>query len=228
MGATLAASGRWSSMLSLQQLLILAIAAMAVLALSRVARVQYGRTPHLEGRGRRILTIGLLYVPPLLLALTQPSPSGQLRVAWIPTFTGILLSIWILMGVAALVARFVAPHRYRPLLMLALAGIAPDPYEVPFDPPMTAKLAQDVALVDSANSAFPRGREFPTQIDRTGFRRDWDALEDATRTLEGAIADDFRLGLAVASGARATATDARSRLDTLRRLTIDQGRAWAS
>lgn len=215
-------------MLSLQQLLILAVAVMATLALSRVARVRYGRTPHLEGRGRRILTIGLLYLPPLLLVLMLPAPSGQLRVGWIPPYTTILIAIWILMGVVALIARFVAPVRYRPLLILALAGIEPDPYDIPFDPPMTARLAENVALVERANAEFPRGHAFPTQIDRIGFRRDWDALEAATRTLEGTIADDFRLGLAVASGARAMAADARSRLDTLRRLATDSGQAWAS
>jgi hypothetical protein len=215
-------------MLSLQQLLILAVAAMATLALSRVARVQYGRTPHLQGRGRRIFTIGLLYVPPLLLVLMQAAPSGQLRIGWISPYTMILVAIWILMGVTALIVRFVAPVRYRPLLILALAGIEPDPYDVPFDPPMTARLAKNVALVERTNAAFPRGVQFPRQVDRSGFREDWDALEGATRTLEGTIADDFRLGLAVASGARATAADARSRLDTLRRLATDKGQAWAS
>jgi hypothetical protein len=215
-------------MLSLQQLLILAVAAMATLALSRVARVQHGRTPHLEGRGRRLFTIGLLFVPPLLFVLIQPGPSGQLRIGWIAPYTMILVAIWILMGVAALIVRFVAPVRSRPLLILALAGIEPDPYDVPFDPPMTARLAENVALVERTNAAFPRGVQFPRQVDRSGFREDWDALEGATRTLEGTIADDFRLGLAVASAARATAADARSRLDTLRRLATDKGQAWAS
>jgi hypothetical protein len=74
---------------------------------------------------------------------------------------------------------------------------------------------------------FPRGAAFPAQIARAGFRDDWDVLDGATRTLEGRIAADHRLGLAVGSGATATARDARSRLDTLRRLAGDQGQAWA-
>jgi hypothetical protein len=53
-------------------------------------------------------------------------------------------------------------------------------------------------------------------------------LDGATRSLEGRIADDHRLGLAVARATTATASDARSRLDTLRRLAVDQGQAWAA
>jgi hypothetical protein len=49
----------------------------------------------------------------------------------------------------------------------------------------------------------------------------------STATLEGQIAEDEELGLAVASGATATAEDARGRLNTLRQLTTDEGRAWA-
>ena len=44
----------------------------------------------------------------------------------------------------------------------------------------------------------------------------------------GRILDDRGLGLAVASGATAIATDARSRLDTLRRLALDNGQVWAA
>ena len=44
--------------------------------------------------------------------------------------------------------------------------------------------------------------------------------------LEGRIADEHRIGLAVASSA--AAEDARSRLDTLRRLYVDRGQAWAT
>ena len=44
--------------------------------------------------------------------------------------------------------------------------------------------AKRVGICDEANSAFPRGSAFPAQVDRVGFRADWDALDDATRTLE--------------------------------------------
>lgn len=217
--------------MSFQQLLIVAVGAMALLALSRVARVHYGRPPHLQFRGSRLVVIGLLFVPPTVLqALTQPA-SGSPRVGWVewlPQYAGLLIAVAIAMGIIALIVRFVAPVRTRPLLLLALVGSEADPYEVPFDPPVTATLAKSVALVDRANDVFPRGVDFPSQIDRTGFRGYWDALDDATRTLEQGIADEHRLGIAVASGARATAADARSRLDTLRRLATDQGQAWAS
>jgi hypothetical protein len=216
--------------MSLQQLLILAISSMAILAVSRVVRVHFGRTAHLEGRGRRLFVIGLLFVPPIVLeALIQPvAGTGQLRgIGWVPLYTALLVGVAILMGLVALVVRFVGPVRARPVVLLALVGREADPYDVPFDPPMTASLAESVALVDSTNAAFPRGVDFPTQIDRTGFREDWDALEGATRTLEGRIASDFRLGLAVASGAMATAADARSRLDTLQRFAVDKGQVWA-
>ena len=75
---------------------------------------------------------------------------------------------------------------------------------------------------------FPRGHDFPLQIERSGFRFAWDALDAATGKLEARIADDHRIGLAVASSAVATAVDARSRLDTLRRLAGDGGPAWAT
>jgi hypothetical protein len=89
-------------------------------------------------------------------------------------------------------------------------------------------LVESVALVGRANVAFPRGPEFAAQIDRVGFRVDWDALDAATATLEVQIADDRRSGVGVASSATAMAQDARSRLDTLRRLAGDHGQVWAS
>ena len=93
---------------------------------------------------------------------------------------------------------------------------------------MTAELAESVRIVDRANAAFPRGAAFPTQVSRAGFRDDWDHLDGATRSLEDQIAVDRKLGLAVSSGATRVADDARSRLDTLRRLAGDQGQAWAA
>ncbi|HET9457482.1 MAG TPA: hypothetical protein VFO78_09085 [Candidatus Limnocylindrales bacterium] len=217
--------------MSFQQLLIVAIGAMALLALSRVARVHYGRSPHLQFRGSRLVVIGLLFVPPIVLQALTQSASGAPRVGWVewlPQYAGLLIGVAIAMGIIALGVRFLAPVRTRPLLLLALVGSEADPYEVPFDPPVTATLARSVALVERANDVFPRGVEFPKQIDRAGFRGYWDALEDATRALEQGITHDHRLGIAVASGARATAADARSRLDTLQRLSTEQGRAWAS
>jgi hypothetical protein len=112
-------------------------------------------------------------------------------------------------------------------LLLALVGSEGDLDDAPFNPPTTAKLAEILALVDRANAIFPRGPEFPVQINREGFRFAWDALDSATGTLEGQIADDYRLGLGVARAAEATAEDARSRLDSLRRFAVVNGQAWA-
>ena len=86
---------------------------------------------------------------------------------------------------------------------------------IPSDPPITAQLAQCVDGVEGANAAFPRGRGFPAQVDRAGFRADWDALDDATRTLERSIASERLLAIGVAAKAESTASDARNRLDTL-------------
>jgi hypothetical protein len=213
--------------MSLLQLVILAIAAMFGLASLRLARAHLGRAPHPE---RKLLfLLALLFVPPIAIgALTQPATDQFRGVAWVPLYGLILVALTIVMWVAALVAGFVAPGRSRSLLRLALVGGGGDPEDVPFDPPMTAKLAESAARVDRANGVFPRGPDFPAQINRAGFRAAWDALDEATDTLEGRILDDRGLGLAVASGATAIATDARSRLDTLRRLALDHGQAWAS
>jgi len=113
-------------------------------------------------------------------------------------------------------------------MLLALVGREADLDDLPFDPPVTARLAESVALVNRANLVFPRGPEFPAQIERSGFRASWDSLDAATTTLEDRIAEDRRLGLGVASDVMATAKDARSRLDTLRRLAVEHGQAWAA
>jgi hypothetical protein len=218
--------------MSLQQLVILgAFGMLLLLAVSRVVRVHRGLTPHPEGTARFVFILAFLFGPPIALELVSnpTAASGQVHgVESVLLYIVAVGAFSILMGFAALVVRLVAPGQSRPLLLLALVGSERDPYEVAFDPPVTAKLAESLALVDRANAAFPRGREFPAQIDRAGFRDAWDALDAATGTLEGRIVDDHRLGVAVASAATATAKDARSRLDTLRNLAIDHGQAWAT
>jgi hypothetical protein len=214
-----------------QLLIVLAVAVMAGLATLRLVRVHLGRTPLPEGRGRRVFLLAFALMPPIVLgALTQPAAAGgQLSgLSSLPIYVVILATLMILMRIVALIVGLVAHGRSAPLLRLALTGSEGDPVGVRSDPPVTAKLAEDIVVVDKANAVFPRGREFPAQIDRAGFRADWGALDSATRTLEGRIADDHRLGRGVASVATATAMDARGRLDTLRRLAVDQGQAWAA
>ena len=212
--------------MSVLQLLMLAIAAMTGLASVRLVRVHLGRTPHPE---RMVLfLLVLILVPPILLGVLIQPGEDQLRgVKWVPLYGVMLAGLAIVMGIAAFIIRRVVRGRSRSLLILALVGSEADPNDVPIDPPLTAKLAEGVALVDKTNAVFPRGPDFPTQIDRPGFRVAWDALDAATASLEDRIASDQRLGMAVASSATATAEDARARLDTLRGLVVDKGRAWA-
>jgi hypothetical protein len=216
--------------MSFQNLLLLAVAGMVVLAATRLVRVHLRRTPLPEGRGRFLFLLAFVVVPPIALGLLVPpaaASSGLGGVASVPPYAVLLAGLAILMGLLALVARVVAPARSQPFLQLALVGSRRDPYDVPLDPPMTARLAESVALVDRTNAVFPRGRAFAAEIDRAGFRGGWDALDAATSTLEGQIDEDRRLGLGAASSATATAQDARSRLDTLRRFAAGGGQAWA-
>ena len=219
--------------MSLQQLVILTAATTLIaLAISRVLRVRAGRSPHPDGRARLPFLLAFLFLPPVVVEVVvlRPTTSAtQLHIIEsVLLYVGALVVFMIPMGVAALIAREIAPGRWRPMLLLALAGSEPDPNDVVIDPALTPELASEVVLVDTANAAFPRGPGFATQIDRAGFRVDWDALDAATGTLEGQIADDHRLGVAVGSKATTTAQDARSRLDTLRRLAVDGGQVWAS
>ena len=214
----------------IQQLIILGIVSMAALAVLRVVRVNRGLTP-LPERGRRLFLLGFLVVPPVALGvLTQPPPPANnlWGVGALPLYFVIVAALATVMWVASKIVGQVAHGRSGRLLQVALAGHEADPYAARVDPPVTAKLAESVVVVDRANAAFPRGPGFPSQVARAGFRDDWEELDGATRTLEGHIEDDHRLGLSVASAATATATDARSRLDTLRRLAVDDGQAWAA
>lgn len=225
------AAPRERSLSMLLQLLVLAVAAMVALAVLRLARVSLGRTPLPEGRSRRLFQIAFLVVPPMALgALTQPVPGSALfqGILWVPLYGVILLGLALLMGIAAVIAQLVAPVRPRRHLLVALIGSEGDPDDLPFDPPVTTQLAESMALVDRTNAVFPRGREFATQVDRPDFRAAWDALDAATGTLEGRMAEDRRLGLGVASAATSLATDARGRLDTLRSIARSRGLASAA
>lgn len=199
------------------QLLILAIVAMAGLAALRLLRVlRFGRTPLPEGPGRSLFLLGFVLVPPLVL--------GGLGA--VPVYVGVLAAIVILMWIAAVVIDRLTASRTGQVVRLALVGSEGDPMDSGLTP-VTARLSESIGLVTKANARFPRGIEFPRQITRSGFRDDWDALDGATRTLEGHIADDHRLGLGVSATATTLAEDARSRLDSLRRFAGDHGQDWA-
>ena len=211
-------------------LLLLAVAAMIGVAILRLVRVRIGRTPLPEGKARWLFIAAFVAVPPIVLkALLDPVVNGPAlgAITWIPLYGAFLALLLVAMTIGAMVVERMVHGRSRRPLMLALVGSEGDPEDVPFDPPLTAKLAASMALVDRCNAAFPRGRTFPAQVDRADFHEAWDALDDATRTLEGGIAADRRLGLGIATAALATELDARGRLDTLVRL-ADDGRAPAA
>ena len=210
-------------------LFVLAVIAMIGLAILRLVRARMGRTPLPEGKARTGFLLAFLIVPPVALkALLQPISGGPAlgAIAWVPLYGLLLALLLVFMTIAAMIVERVVHSRWRRPLMLALVGSEGDPEDVPFDPPLTSRLTECMALVDRRNAVFPRGLAFPGQVDRADFREAWDALDDATRTLEGGIAADRRLGLGIATAASATALDARGRLDTLLRLAND-GRAAA-
>jgi hypothetical protein len=211
-------------------LFLLAVVAMVGLATLRLVRVSMGHTPLPEGRSKAAFLIAFLVVPPIALkAVLMPTPSGTPVgwFLWIPLYAVILALLVLLMTIAAMFVERLVGGRPRRPLMLALVGSEGDPEDVPYDPPVTARLAECMALVDQTNAAFPRGLAFPGQINRVDFREAWGALDGATRTLEGSMADDRRLGLAIATAATATALDARGRLDTLLGLANDRLAATA-
>jgi hypothetical protein len=212
------------------QLTVLAVVAMVGLVTLRVVRIRLGRTPLPEGRGRRLFLLAFVVVPPLAFAyLTLPGAGGPLRgIGALPVYVLVIATLAVIMSATAMIVGQLTHGRSGRLVRLALVGHAGDPHNMPTDPPMTANLAESMAIVVTANGAFPRGPQFAGQVDRAGFRDDWEALDGATRTLEGRIADDRGLGLGVAETANATAWDARTRLETLRQLAIDHGQAWAA
>jgi hypothetical protein len=219
-----------SFQMPLQQLFTLAVAAMVGLAILRVARVHLGRTPLPEGRGRRLFQLGFLIAPPIALGALVQSTTGwspAYEAMFVPFYGLILGGLAILMGLLAVAVRRVAPARSRRVLLLALIGSEGEHDDIALDPPVTMKLAESMAVVDRTNAVFPRGPEFPAQVDRADFDSAWEALDVATTTLERRIADDLRLGLGVACAATTTAADARGRLDTLRSISLSRGLAAA-
>lgn len=212
------------------QLFILALVAMACLAAIRVVRVRSGRTPLPDGLRWLVCMAGFGLGPPLLVgAVARPTDAGWfLGITFLPIYVAMFLALGILMSGAAAIVGEVAHGRVARLVRLALAGTEVDPDHRRADVPLTKPLAESVAGVDLANGVFPRGPEFPKQVDLPGFRGRWDDLHGATVSLEERIADDTRLGLGVANVANATADDARSRLNMLRRIAGDHGQAWAT
>jgi hypothetical protein len=209
--------------MSLMPLIVLAVVAMICLVALRLARVHLGRSPLPDGHGRRLFLLGFVVVPPMVFGALVPSDS----IPVLAIYVAILASLVSVMWVVAQIAAHALPGPRGQLVRLALTGRQVQPEDEPFDPPITAPLAATVASVDRASAAFARGEAFPGQIHAAGFRDSWERLDEATLTLERGIADDQRLGRGAASSARATAADARGRLNTLRGLAIEDGQTWA-
>jgi hypothetical protein len=210
------------------QLFIVAVLGTISLMAMRLIRARLDRTPHPDERARIPFILAFLFVPPLVLGLvTHSADDPSIGIIWVPVYVAILGGLAIVMWIAAAFVRAHAPRESRPLLVLALVASQNEPDEPGYDPPLSATLAKRQAVVETANAVFPRGVDFPAQVDRTGFRTAWDALDAATRTLEGGIADDEGRGTGVAAAVTATAKDARARLETLRRLAADGGQEWA-
>jgi hypothetical protein len=216
--------------MSIFQLLLLGVTAMIGLAALRLVRVHFGRTPLPEGKGKFLFLLLFVVVPPIALGkLVEPGgPTQSDGLPSLPIYAAILVALMVLMSIAAMIVGQVTHSRSGRLVRLALNGSEGDAGETWPDPPLTATLAESLASVNRANAVFPRGHDFPAQIDRSGFRFAWDALDAATVTLETQIADDDRLGIGVASAARVGATDARSRLETLHGLAVNHGQVWAA
>ena len=172
-----------------QQLIVLAGVMLVALAVMRVLRVRRGRAPHPSGKARPLFIVAFLLVPPLVLEVaTNPNAeAGQLHgIESLLVYWAALIGGVIVMGILALIVHYIAPARFRRTLTLALVGSEGSPDDVPFDPAMTGQLAERVALVERRNAVFPRGHDFPAQVGRSGFREDWDALDDATRSTRAA------------------------------------------
>lgn len=213
------------------QVFLLAIGATIALAAFRTARADNDRSPLPDGKAKYAVILAFLFLPPLVLgALVGPPTTTAAPIRGTPgllPYLAVIITLATFMWIVATTIRFVAPGRSPRLLLIALSGSEEDPDDFPFDPPLTPELEAAVAKVDRHNAVFPRGASFPAQIDRTAFRSEWHALDAATSALEGRIAEDRRNGVLVASSATATAGDARSRLETLRRLAFDHHQAWA-
>lgn len=213
------------------QLTILAVVTLAGLAVLRLVRVHFNRSPLPDGFVRPFFLFGFVIVPPLVLAaLTQPAAAaGPFRgVSSVPMYILIVLTLVTLMAIVALIVGHIVHNRTAQLVRLALIGSEGDPGGIRSVQRLTPRLAESIELVQRANAAFPRGTEFLAQVDRAGFRSDWEALDGATRTLEDEIAEDYRLDMGVAYEATDTAKDARSRLETLRRHALERGQSWAA
>ena len=209
-------------------LLLLALASMGVLAWFRLRRMRTHGEP-IEGWRRIAFVLLFVLVPPVLLQVQFAPKTGP---GAVDVVGAVVLYVLIVVALAALgfvaaqlIARF-APVESRPKLLMALIGRDTSGI-VPFDPPMTPRLAADVERVTALNATFPRGITFLGQIPLPGFRSSWDALDEATQRLESDIEEQRRLGLRISEQALATANDARGRLDTLHREAANAG-LWST
>lgn len=200
------------------QLLILAAIVVVALVPLRLIRMGLGRSPFPEGLARYASILVLLVAPPLILhSVTPVSVTGDLiAVVWLPVFAMLIGAVAFAMTLIAAVLDRILPVRRRRQVLLALVGNEGDPYRAEADAPLTPLLVERMRSVARANAAFPRGHAFAAAVHAEGFTSAWTELDVATTSLEAEMAVDKGRGLGIAAAVRATATDARNRLDTLR------------
>ena len=211
-------------------LFLIAVVAMTGLAILRLVRVHRGHTPLPEGKSRTAFLIAFLVVPPVVLkAVLLPTPSGSPIgwFLWVPLYAVILGLLVVAMTIAAMIVERTVNGRWRRPLMLALVGSEGDPEDIPFDPPVTTGWPSAWRWSTGPTRRFPAASRSRARSSAPTSDEAWGALDGATSSLEGSIADDRRLGLGIATAASATALDARGRLDTLLGLANDRLAATA-
>ena len=211
--------------------ILTAAAVLALFAVLRVLRVRSGREARPDGLAM-VAIVAVALVGPVIafFMISGSTPRTGQADAVAASFTYLLAVVLFLVAMAiaaALVERF-APLSVRPTLLLALVGKEASSLDVRADPPITPELRSASRSSMRPTSVFPRGQAFLGQSDLPGFEAAWTSLDGATRDLEGLISDSIAAGTGVARIASDTATDARSRLETLRRAAAVSGQAWAT
>lgn len=208
-----------------------AAGALAAIAVGRVWRVRSGRDARPDGLRLILVLLAVLIIPPIVLAILAGPPASRGQSPALDAGVAFFVAMILLatgMAVAGMLARRFAPESARANLSIGLTGREPSAYDVKSDPPLTAALQAGVNDVNAQNAAFPRGSAFLDMQTKPGFEAAWQSLDTSTRTLEGQISESLSTGIAVSSIASDTATDARSRLETLRRAAAAGGQVWAT
>ena len=193
-----------------QQLFVLAIAGMVFLAVLRIVRVQTGRTPHPSGKAGLLFPVAFVALPPIRARCADRSWGGGSGA--LPASRGSRCTKLYHAGRAdGRDADRRRGHRRghrteAAATLLLLAFVANEKgrsLRHAVQPARDAASRRDLdARRPDQRRLLPQGDGFRDQVDREGFRGAWDALDEATGQLEGAMAEDVRLGRGVPSRGR--------------------------